>query len=119
MRRVAIFLLEENSSSIVKLLKSSDDRLPGFSDLIIISDKLGVFMRNPRDESEVVMVGKWRGSKFHGFDNEVPDFFPERLRNLNGKALKATSFNFPPYNFEVKDSNGDFLYNDGAEVSKD
>ena len=68
-------------------------------------------MKHPQDETEIVMVGKWR----NGFEKNV-DFFPERLRNLNGKTLRATSFNFPPYNFEVTDSDGKFLYNDGAEV---
>ena len=31
------------------------------------------------------------------------------MRNLNGKTLTATSFDFPPYNFPVKDGDGNVI----------
>ena len=43
------------------------------------------------------------------------DFFPERLKDLNGKTLTATSFDFPPYNYPLKDTSGKIKGWDGAE----
>ena len=41
--------------------------------------------------------------------------FTKRLTNLNGKTLTATSFDFPPYNYQVKDKDGNAKGWDGAE----
>ena len=61
-------------------------------------------MRNSKNEDEVLLIDKWR----NGFNQDL-DFFPKRLANLNGKTLKSTSFDFPPYNYPIKDGNGNVM----------
>ena len=109
MRRIAILLLEEKSvMATVELLESDSLRL--FNDLILLNKLLGVYIRNSKNEDEVLLIDKWR----NGFDDNL-DFFPKRLANLNGKTLKSTSFDFPPYNYPIKDGNGNIMGWDGAE----
>ena len=57
-----------------------------------------------------MIIDKWR----NGFNEEI-DYFPERLRDFRGKTLRATSFDFPPYNYRVFDSDGNYLRHEGAE----
>ena len=108
-KRIAILLLEEKSvTATVELLESDSLRL--FNDLILLNQLLGVYMRNSKNEDEVLLIDKWR----NGFNQDL-DFFPKRLANLNGKTLKSTSFDFPPYNYPIKDGNGNVMGWDGAE----
>lgn len=99
-RRISVLLLEEESvPETVELLKSPTLQI--FNDLIVINKLLGVYMRSPQNEDIVLLVDKYRLN----FSSEI-DFFPKRLLNLNGKILRATSFDFPPYNFRVNNEKG-------------
>ena len=110
-RRIAILLLEETSvQATIELIQSPS--LSMFSNLVVMNQLLGVYLRDPANEKTILLADKFRNGKFS--PNSV--FFPKRLTTFNGITLQATSFDFPPYNFRVFDSNGEFLKQDGAEL---
>ena len=65
-RRISVLILEEESVlDTVELLESDSIQL--FNDLILLNKLLGVYMRNPKNEDEILLVDKWR----NGFNKDI------------------------------------------------
>lgn len=109
-RRIAVLLMDEESvPNTINLLKSP--ALQIFNNLVVMNKYLGVYIRDPNDENQVLFIDKWRNNF-----SEAVDFYPPRLVDLNGKVLTATSFDFPPYNYRVFSEDGnDMIGMNGAE----
>ena len=45
-----------------------------------------------------VLYDFWNGTRFLF----AKDLFPDKLKNFNGRVLRATSFNFPPYTYQAE-----------------
>ena len=68
-----------------------------------------VMARDPKDESKLTLMNIWKNGRFMFQANIFPS---NRLRNLKGKTLRATSFERAPNVY--KDQNGHWT---GSEVS--
>ena len=72
-----------------------------------------VIARATEDEGSLILINIWKNGKYL-LDNQV--FPKDRLSNFNGKVIKATSFNHPPFNY--KDHPKEENYQ-GFEVCRD
>lgn len=73
-----------------------------------------VYVRDPKENGKLQLIGNWNGQLLNC---RTMSMFPrDRLSNLFGKALKASSFEYSPYTYIVDTVDGDIVY-DGVEVS--
>ena len=92
--RYAVILTEEHHSKVSYFLLKSTGFFSKVQDIAIFtinSSKTFLSMRNPQNEAEI-------STKILTEDFS-PIFHENRLKNLRGKTLKATSFEYPPYNY--------------------
>ena len=76
--------------------------------------RASLYVRDPSENGHLTMIGSWNGSHLNCRTNNM---FPrDRLSNLLGKTIKASSFEHKPYTYLVNTVDGKPVY-DGLEVS--
>ena len=75
-------------------------------------NSISVFTRSLENDQELVVLNIWKNGAFIW---NTPLYPKERISNLKGVAIKATSFNYPPVCYKENPENEDEEYQ-GIEV---
>ena len=76
--------------------------------------RASIYIRSPRENGDLQLIGKWNGSEINC---RTINMYPkDRLSNLFGKTLRASSFEYKPYTYVIDTIDGNPVY-DGVEVS--
>ena len=112
--KYAVIVENSDQKSVEMNLFSEQNFFHNILDVVIIfprsEEKYTFYGRDSETETKLQIFNTWENGSFHWKNEKM---FPNRMQNLAGRVLKATSFEYRP--FIYKENPGDKKYQ-GYEV---